>query len=159
MPSVTDRRGSRLNKPGGGGCEFHHTWLSSWPRRAVSTTFVLVRKDYALRKLTTAALAAVLCVTAATAAINEEKPSVADPANAAKPQRVTLITGDVVTVRTAPGSDKTAVDVRAAKGRDHVSFHSIRTERGYFVFPSDAIPLIGAKVLDVELFNVERLAS
>ncbi len=66
---------------------------------------------------------------------------------------VTLVTGDVVTVG-GPGG----VDVRAAKGREHVSFFTRTDEQGdTHVIPEDALSLLSQGKLDPRLFDVTEL--
>ena len=66
---------------------------------------------------------------------------------------VTLITGDVVTLGGPHG-----VGVRAAKGREHVSFFTRKDEQGdTHVIPEDAVSLLSKGKLDPRLFDVTEL--
>ncbi|GAB1508808.1 S8 family serine peptidase [Actinophytocola sp. KF-1] len=66
---------------------------------------------------------------------------------------VTLVTGDVVTVGGPHG-----VRVRAAKGREHVSFFTREDEQGdTHVIPEDAVSLLSQGKLDPRLFDVTEL--
>jgi subtilisin family serine protease len=67
---------------------------------------------------------------------------------------VTLLTGDTVTLGGADG-----VDVRAAKGRERVSFITRTDEQGdLHVIPEDALSLVSSGKLDPRLFDVTELA-
>ena len=107
-----------------------------------------------------AALAALLAAGAAPAA-----PASARPASpAARPTalpaghawRVTLITGDVVGVRTVPGRPP-LVTVTPGPGRRHVIFtRYVDSHDHVLVIPQDVAPLLG-RVLDPALFDVTTL--
>jgi subtilisin family serine protease len=74
---------------------------------------------------------------------------------------VTLITGDVATVRRGPGGQYEAT-VEAAPRPDAapVSFETLRTPQGdLYVYPSDASALIASGVLDRALFNLRDLVE
>src|SRR5689334_14656319 len=92
--------------------------------------------------VTAAALAAVAAgpVPAATAA-----PAVAK--DSAAGQKITLITGDVVSLTPAGGGKFTA-SVRPAAGREGVGFQTIETGHGVRVVPADAIPLLASGRVD-----------
>lgn len=101
-----------------------------------------------------AALAAVLVIT------GQQTPAVAggdaDPAPAPASQsdhRVTLITGDRVTV----SPDGARVTVTAAPGRAGTRFTSHRAGGHRTVLPEDARPLVAAGLLDRRLFDVTAL--
>ena len=67
---------------------------------------------------------------------------------------VTLLTGDKVTIGGAHG-----VSVRAAKGREHISFFTRKDERGDTnVIPEDAVSPLSQGKLDPRLFDVTELA-
>src|SRR5215469_2578493 len=69
---------------------------------------------------------------------------------------VTLITGDVVTVRTVLGRPP-LVAVRPGPGRTHVIFSKFVDSLGHvLVLPHDVAPLVG-RVLDPALFDVTTL--
>jgi subtilisin family serine protease len=70
---------------------------------------------------------------------------------------ITLITGDAVALTEV--GQRYAATVRPAPGREGVTFHTIETDGGLRVLPSDAIPLIDAGRLDTDLFDVERLVA
>jgi hypothetical protein len=70
--------------------------------------------------------------------------------------RVTLVTGDVVGVRTVPGRPP-LVSVTPGPGRQHVIFTKFVDRRGQVVvIPQDVAPLLG-RVLDPALFDVTTL--
>ncbi|MCA2216207.1 S8 family serine peptidase [Jidongwangia harbinensis] len=106
---------------------------------------------------TAGVLAAVL--TAPGLALAGSPPAAAAPAAPPAPptRAVTLITGDVVEL-TAAG-DRTAATVRPAPGRDGVTFHTLESDDGLRVLPSDVVPLLHAGRLDADLFDVERLLA
>ncbi|MFI8178901.1 S8 family serine peptidase [Actinacidiphila glaucinigra] len=70
---------------------------------------------------------------------------------------VTLITGDRVTLETAPSGGQ-SVSVRPAAGREHITFVKRQNGRDWSVIPVDALPLLAADRLDKALFNVSALA-
>ncbi|MEU1536544.1 S8 family serine peptidase [Actinacidiphila glaucinigra] len=72
-------------------------------------------------------------------------------------QQVTLITGDRVTLETAPSGGQ-SVSVQPAAGREHVTFVKRQHGRDWTVIPVDALPLIAADRLDKALFDVSALA-
>jgi subtilisin family serine protease len=80
-------------------------------------------------------------------------PARADP----RAVTITLITGDRVELTKI--SQRYAATVRPAPGRAGVTFHTIETDGGLRILPSDAIPLIDAGRVDPELFDVERLVA
>ncbi len=66
---------------------------------------------------------------------------------------VTLLTGDTVTVGGPKG-----VSVRAAAGREHLTFYTRKDERGdLHVIPADAVSPLSAGKLDPRLFDVTEL--
>lgn len=70
--------------------------------------------------------------------------------------RVTLVTGDVVGVRTVPGRPP-LVSVTPGPGRQHVIFTKFVDSQGQVVvIPQDVAPLLG-RVLDPALFDVTTL--
>ncbi|MFI7423130.1 S8 family peptidase [Nonomuraea sp. NPDC049684] len=72
--------------------------------------------------------------------------------------RVTLITGDVVTVRQAePG--RQAVEVKPGPGRARMAFSTTEENGELRVLPKDVVPLLAAKRLDPALFSVTRLIA
>jgi len=90
-------------------------------------------------------------------------PAAAAPASSAPAQAgpgaatITLITGDAVDLTKI--DQRYAATVRPAAGRQGITFHTIETDGGLRVLPSDAIPLVDAGRLDAELFDVERLLA
>jgi subtilisin family serine protease len=99
-------------------------------------------------------------VTAALAAI----PAGAQPASPppspipATHHTVTLISGDVVDLRTMSDGDATAT-VRPVPGRTNISYASRKVGDQHYVIPSDAIALLASGKLDEELFNVSALVA
>ncbi|AWB94020.1 peptidase S8 [Aeromicrobium chenweiae] len=75
---------------------------------------------------------------------------------ASTPQRVTLLTGDVVTVTDA-GGGRRAATVVPAPGREEVTFQTLEVDGDLQVYPSDAVPYLSSGVLDKELFDVTTL--
>ncbi|MEU4092656.1 S8 family serine peptidase [Streptomyces sp. NPDC026673] len=71
---------------------------------------------------------------------------------------VTLITGDRVTLETAPSGGQ-SVSVEPAEGREHITFVKRQNGSDWTVIPVDALPLIAADRLDKALFNVSALAK
>lgn len=68
---------------------------------------------------------------------------------------VTLLTGDKVTIGGPNG-----VSVRAAEGREHISFHARTDEHGdMHVIPADAASLVSSGRLDPRLFDVTELVA
>lgn len=114
------------------------------------------------RYVAAAALAAVLAGLTATpgAARGPERSDPAVRGEAAAPTRhhVTLITGDRVTLETAPSGGQ-SVSVRPAAGREHITFLKRRSGGDWTVVPADALPLLAADRLDKALFNVSALAE
>ncbi|MEE6257224.1 S8 family peptidase [Plantactinospora sonchi] len=101
--------------------------------------------------------ALLVVVTAASGAVVPEAVASPVPALRLAPASatVTLLTGDTVTV-----SGSRVVNVRAAKGREHLVFHSYTDERGDTnVVPEDAQALLEAGRLDPRLFNVTELVD
>ncbi|MFY1691872.1 S8 family serine peptidase [Plantactinospora sp. WMMB782] len=115
---------------------------------------------------TAAGLAAVLALTAvgppATAAPPPAVPpgtgSPAGTGAAAAGARVTLITGDVVEISPA-GDGRSAAMVRPAAGRERITFHTVESDGGLRVLPSDVVPYVSAGTLDADLFDVEELIA
>ncbi|MEV0144365.1 MULTISPECIES: S8 family serine peptidase [unclassified Nonomuraea] len=77
-----------------------------------------------------------------------------------EPEKVTLITGDVVSYSTAAdGSPRTQVKpARRADGAP-VAFISVRERDASYVFPADVMGLVAAGRLDKSLFDVAYLAK
>ncbi len=72
--------------------------------------------------------------------------AVAKPA--ASVTSVTLITGDVVGYRGQPGGKDS---VMVLKGRPGVRYQYLNSPNGWYVLPSDALPLVSARTVDREL--------
>lgn len=94
----------------------------------------------------------------------QPQPATGDPAPAGQ-HRVTLITGDQVTMTKNPGAEPTfAVEPAPRPGQqrpvrfDARSGDSVAHARDRYVIPSDAHEPIKAGILDKELFNVTGLA-
>jgi subtilisin family serine protease len=70
---------------------------------------------------------------------------------------VTLITGDTVTVTTAPGG----IEPEAVKGPhgEAVDFEIARSGKDIFVYPDSALPYVSSGLLDKDLFNVTQLVA
>ena len=71
--------------------------------------------------------------------------------------RVTLITGDHVTIRAVDG--QAVPEVAPADGRESMTFHIFDRDGDLYVVPSDAKPLIANGVLDLRLFDVSTLVE
>ncbi|OLF13574.1 S8 family serine peptidase [Actinophytocola xanthii] len=104
-------------------------------------------------------VAGLVIVVATSAATFGGNPASAEPR--ALPQRgepeatVTLVTGDVVTMGGPRG-----VDVRAAKGREHIVFHSRTDPDGHVhVVPGDVLADISSGRVDERLFDVTGLVE
>jgi subtilisin family serine protease len=99
----------------------------------------------------------------ATAAVPQDTPAPhheqESPAAAAqgRPATVTLLTGDVVTVRTAPDGSVTAT-VEPGAGREHMAFFQQREGEHLYVVPRDVARLVPGR-LDRALFDVTGLAK
>ncbi|MFI7111531.1 S8 family peptidase [Nonomuraea sp. NPDC050227] len=72
--------------------------------------------------------------------------------------RVTLITGDVVTVRQAE-LGRQAVEVKPGPGRERMAFSTTEENGELRVLPKDVVPLLAARRLDPALFSVTRLIA
>ncbi len=122
------------------------------------------RRSRITRAVTTLAALATATAVLQTPALADQ--TQADPSQAAQPTRraqpassvkVTLVTGDVVTVRTlADGSQIT--DVERPEGAAG-SFRMQEVGGDLFVIPDEAVPLLGADRLDPRLFNVTDLIA
>ncbi|GAA4704418.1 hypothetical protein GCM10023198_27580 [Promicromonospora umidemergens] len=99
----------------------------------------------------------------ATAAVPQDTPAPhheqKSPTAAAqgRPATVTLLTGDVVTVRTAPDGSVTAT-VQPAAGREHMAFFQQREGEHLYVIPRDVAQLVPSR-LDRALFDVTGLVE
>ncbi|GFJ80874.1 hypothetical protein Phou_050540 [Phytohabitans houttuyneae] len=84
-------------------------------------------------------------------------PRAATPAGAAATaiHRVTLVTGDVVTVRTLAGGEQTAEVDRPDNATGGVRIQ--KNGGDLFVLPDEALPLLSGDKLDRRLFNVTDL--
>ncbi|MCP2323091.1 subtilisin family serine protease [Hamadaea flava] len=76
-------------------------------------------------------------------------------------KKITLITGDVVTVESGPdGRIKPTVSYVAPRpGGVPTTFLEGRENGAFHVYPSDALKLVGSGLLDARLFDVEYLAK
>jgi hypothetical protein len=86
---------------------------------------------------------------------HEQEPSTA--AAQGRPASVTLLTGDVVTVRTAADGSVTAT-VRPGAGREHMAFFQQREGEHLYVIPRDVAQLVPSR-LDRALFDVTGLVK
>ncbi|WP_327715344.1 S8 family serine peptidase [Streptomyces sp. NBC_00490] len=98
-------------------------------------------------------LAAGLVVSQVSAQAAPSEPTV--PAKPSATHRVTLVTGDVVTVTTAADGTQSADVDRPDSAVGGVKFRQIQGD--LFVIPDEAEPLLGADKLDRRLFNVTDL--
>ncbi|MER6949667.1 S8 family serine peptidase [Nonomuraea sp. NPDC000554] len=74
-------------------------------------------------------------------------------------EKITLITGDVVSFSTAPdGTPRHQVKPAPRPGSAPVSFFSVRDRDAYYVFPSDVMGLVASGRMDRGLFDVAYLA-
>ncbi|MFI1280870.1 S8 family peptidase [Streptomyces sp. NPDC020858] len=116
------------------------------------------RRGRWLRQLISAAaavplLASGLAVLQAPAQAAPGKPTV--PARPSATHKVTLVTGDVVTVITMADGKQTADVDRPDSAVGGVKIQQIKGD--LFVIPDEAVPLLGADRLDRRLFNVTDL--
>ncbi|GAA2393542.1 S8 family serine peptidase [Nonomuraea africana] len=81
---------------------------------------------------------------------------VSTPAPATAVHRVTLITGDVVTIRQA-AAGKWAVTVDPAKGREKVKFSTHDIDGKLQVLPDDMVPYVADNLIDRSLFAISDL--
>ncbi|WP_405764236.1 S8 family serine peptidase [Actinacidiphila glaucinigra] len=70
---------------------------------------------------------------------------------------VTLITGDKVTIGTAP--DGTAIRSFEGVNGTTTGFHRAVVDGATYVYPDAALPFVGAGTLDKQLFNVTKLIA
>ncbi|MFC8797859.1 hypothetical protein ACFT2C_09000 [Promicromonospora sp. NPDC057138] len=120
-----------------------------------------------MRKRATAAAVALAIAlgggTWATAAVPQDTPAPhhkQEPSTAeaqGRPASVTLLTGDVVTVRTAADGSATAT-VQAGLGREHMAFFQQREGDHLYVIPRDVARLVPSR-LDRALFDVTGLVE
>jgi len=96
-------------------------------------------------------LVATLFATSSTQAVAAGSPV---DATSASPDahHVTLVTGDVVTLRTLSGGKQTA-DVERPAGANGI-VHVQQRDGDLYVLPDEALPLIAAKEIDPQLFNI-----
>lgn len=111
----------------------------------------------ARHRITTLAAALLLAPAVVPSAAHAAAPAKEE---AAQSHRITLVTGDVVTYEQDPDGHRTA-QVEAAERPDRPlpSFQTLTTSRGFFVYPSDALPLVTSGVLDRDLFNLTTLTA
>ncbi|MEV6494548.1 peptidase S8, partial [Actinoplanes sp. NPDC051633] len=111
------------------------------------------RLPAALTAVVTAAVLAVVAPAAASAAPGLTQPPARAPGKVSGTSvRVTLITGDRVTI--APGGQ---LAVERAPGRETVQFVSRRSGGHQYVIPADALPLLRGGRLDQRLFDITAL--
>ena len=117
--------------------------------------------SFPIRALSGAVVAAVLAAGAVVPAAGAASPppsggSPSTPASSSSSgtHTVTLITGDVVTVREAGGRSVASV-VDAAGLTSNAKI--IESGDDLYVYPQSAVPLVAAKTLDKRLFNVSQL--
>ncbi|HEX6354971.1 S8 family serine peptidase [Actinophytocola sp.] len=101
---------------------------------------------------------AVAAVATAPSAAAAPQPVAPAAVTATAPATITLITGDRVTVST-DSAGRTSVDVTPRPGGESLTYSTQQGDDGYFLFPSDAAPLVASGVLDRQLFNVNYLAE
>src|SRR5687768_7594962 len=120
-----------------------------------SESFPLLRKRWQLLSAATALtlLAAGFAVLQTPAQAVPHKPSV--PTSATATYKVTLVTGDVVTVTTMANGKQTADVVRPESALGGVRLQQIKGDT--YVIPDEAAGLIAADKLDRQLFNVTDL--
>ncbi|MCT9930767.1 S8 family peptidase [Planotetraspora sp. A-T 1434] len=101
-------------------------------------------------------------LTAATVALSmaglPALPSAAEatPASPGALHRVTLITGDVVTVEGLAGGKQTAT-VEPGKGREGIRFYSQEVDGELRITPADMVPYLAKNLVDKRLFDVGEL--
>jgi subtilisin family serine protease len=100
-------------------------------------------------------LAAAVAASVVAPVVSAEPGAVAVPGSAPAGPTVTLLTGDEVTLGGVHG-----VNVLAAKGREHISFHVRKDVEGdTHVVPVDAVGMVAKGKLDPRLFNVTELVE
>lgn len=73
--------------------------------------------------------------------------------------RVVLLTGDVATVTTLPGGQRTVTVQPAPRDSGKpVTFTTVARDDSYYVIPSDATQLVASSAVDLDLFDVAMLA-
>lgn len=80
----------------------------------------------------------------------------ADGAARDEGRSVTLVTGDVVRI-TDEGSGHRSIALEPAAGREDVTFNQMTIDGELHVLPSDAVPFVGDKRIDKDLFNIDLL--
>ncbi|MEJ8641280.1 S8 family serine peptidase [Streptomyces sp. MS1.HAVA.3] len=120
-----------------------------------SHTYAFRRRRWQLLSAATAVplLASGLAVLQAPAQAAPSKPTV--PAESSATHKVTLVTGDVVTVTTMADGKQTADVDRPDNAVGGVKIQQIKGD--LFVIPDEAVPLLGTDKLDRRLFNVSDL--
>ncbi|MFC4529128.1 hypothetical protein ACFO60_00005, partial [Sphaerisporangium dianthi] len=111
-------------------------------------------------RLTAAAAALAILASPTSPAAGEPgprpSPARATGASAGAVHQVTLITGDVVTVRNA-AAGRYGVSVRPARGREEVRFLSQEVDGALRITPADMVPYVAADLVDERLFDVTGL--
>ncbi|MFI6061965.1 S8 family peptidase [Streptomyces sp. NPDC051286] len=74
---------------------------------------------------------------------------------------LTLVTGDKVQIGVTKGQQPVVREIEPATrpGNESVLFHTVTRKGQVYVVPDDALPLLGADLLDWELFNLAKLAG
>ncbi|RIQ14515.1 hypothetical protein DY240_24435 [Jiangella rhizosphaerae] len=108
-----------------------------------------------------AALLPAAATAPATSAAAANEPAANEPAvAAAEPVTLTLLTGDVVTVTTAPTGERTfGVEPAPRQSGAPITFTSYSDGESYYVLPSDAFGPVAAGTVDQRLFDVAALAG
>lgn len=111
------------------------------------------RRQLISAAITVPLLTSVLAVLQAPAQAAPSKPTV--PVRPSTTHKVTLVTGDVVTVTTMADGKQTAEVDRPESAVGGVKIQQVKGD--LFVVPDEAVPLLGADRLDRRLFNVTDL--
>jgi Subtilase family len=113
-----------------------------------------------IRRLAVLGSVGALVAVGATPAIGQAAPNGAAPENTSTlgTQRITLVTGDVVTVTTGPDG-RHAASVTPADPAAPGGFATVTAHGRTYVYPHAAMPLIASGKLDRELFDVTELAA
>ncbi|MFD0560158.1 S8 family serine peptidase [Stackebrandtia endophytica] len=110
------------------------------------------------RKRVSAAVAAVvLAITLAPTSAAQAEPASYDWNLGDDTARITLVTGDQVTIKATDG--KASPKITPAPGRESVPIHISNHDGNLYVIPADAGPLIAAGTLDRRLFDVTTLVE
>ncbi|MFF2327820.1 MULTISPECIES: S8 family serine peptidase [unclassified Streptomyces] len=116
------------------------------------------RRPWAHATLAVTAMAAVAGVMTPTASADEAETSKTPPKQALTTHRVTLVTGDVVTVTTRSGDDHPTITLDPtgpSRGLAQIS----RTDDATYVLPLAANEAVSSNAVDLELFDVDGLIA